>query len=237
MLQTTRNAFAIRSLQCLFFEQGYTDDLYQPISRDADLRDEIGLDSQELVALACAASEFTVGTDELDDANLVTVGDVLDHLELHMNPWLGGAEQIVMQGSVTIPQSIEQVFSYIADCEDWPIHLGHVVSIEDLKRDGNAENFRMTIRELTDGKVYFVDSSRLVNRDRHEIDFVQPRPPKGFKNHMGGWRFLEKGPRCTELVSFHQFSLDEDADLEESVMLIRKHIRAALQTWAKVGGQ
>ncbi|MEO9514571.1 MAG: SRPBCC family protein [Paracoccaceae bacterium] len=237
MLQKTQNAFAAHSLQCLFFEQGYIDELYEPISRDADLRDDFGLDSQELVALACAASELAIGTDEIDDAGLFTVDDVLDHLERHMNPWLGGAEQMVMQGSVTIPQSLEQVFAYIADCKDWPKHLGHVVAIDDLKRDGNAEKFRMTIRELTDGAEYSVDSSRLVNCDLHEIDFVQPRPPVGFKNHMGGWRFLEKGPNQTELVSFHQFSLDEDADLEESVILIRKHIRAALQTWANVGGR
>lgn len=237
MLQTTKNAFAIRSLHCLFFEQGYTDELYQPISRDADLRDEFGLDSQELVALACAASELTIGAAELDDASLVTVGDVLDHLELHMNPWLGGAEQMVMQGSVTIQQPLEQVFAYIADCEDWPKHLDHVVAIDNLERDGDAENFRMTIRELTDGREYSVVSNRLVNRNRQEIDFVQPRPPEGFVNHMGGWRFIEKDPARTELVSFHQFSLDDDANLEESVILIRKHIRAALQTWANIGGQ
>ncbi|MEP6068485.1 MAG: SRPBCC family protein [Paracoccaceae bacterium] len=237
MLQKTKTAFAAHSLQCLFFEQGYIDDLHETIERDEDLRDVYGLDSQELVALACAASEYAIGCDDLDDVDINTAGDVLDHLEAHMNPWLGGGEQMVMQGSITIPQGLDQVFSFIADCEAWPDHLDHVVAIDNVTREGDAENFRMTIKELTDGQQYSVDSSRLVNRDRKEIDFVQPRPPKGFKNHMGGWRFIEKGPKKTELVSFHQFSLEEDSDLEDAVLLIRKHIRAALQTWANVGGK
>jgi len=142
---------------------------------------------------------------------------------------------VFMQGSVLIDQSIDAVFGYIADCENWPEHLDHVTAIENLVRDGQRESFTMSIRELSDGHIYSVDSRRIVNRESRTVDFTQPRPPKGFATHQGGWRFVGRGPGRTELVSFHRFSLEGAKGLAEACALIRKHIKAALGTWAEIG--
>ncbi len=237
MLQNPRPAFARHLLLCIFFEQGYIDDIDEIVPEDADLRDEFGLDSQEIVELASTVDEICIGAEGLGNMEIYTAGDVLAYLEEHLNIWLGDTEQMVMQGSIVISKPVDTVFGYIADCEAWPKHLNHVTAIDDLQRDGKAETFRMSIRELTDGREYSVDSSRTVDRELHEIDFVQPRPPEGFLHHAGGWRFVPLAGDWTRLVSFHKFTLKEGADLEDAAVLIRKHIRAALKTWALVGAK
>lgn len=237
MLSKIEPTNAVQAMQCIFFEQGFIDSLNDEISADASLRDVYDCDSQDMVTIACAVNELCIGAEELYEGDLVTAGDITEYVESHLNHWLPKDTDIIMQSSIEIRQPIDTVFRYIADYQSWPEHLAHVTKVNPLSQDGTFEKFRMHIKELTNGEEYSVDSQRSVNREAKEIEFDQLRPPNGFKVHKGGWRFRELAPDRTELISFHGFTLYDSEHAADACTLIRKHIRAALSTWADVGNK
>lgn len=237
MLLKTEPINAVQAMQCIFFEQGFIDSLNDEIKPDASLRDDYDMDSQDVVTVACAVSELCIGPETVYEGDLVTAADIIEHVESHLNPWLPKDTEIIMQGSIEIRQPIDVVFGYIADYQSWPEHLAHVTQVEPLSDEGDLERFRMHIRELTNGQEYSVDSQRIVNRETREVEFEQPRPPEGFKTHKGGWRFRKLAADRTELISYHGFTLEDPEQADDACTLIRKHIRAALSTWADVGNK
>ncbi|GBQ09298.1 SRPBCC family protein [Swaminathania salitolerans] len=219
----------------VLFELGVLDDAFRQPDLKANLRDDLGCDSQEVVSACELVSALALSAPPLDDADVETVEDLVGYLSAARDPWLPENEPFVMQGSIVIDQDIETVFGYIRDYRIWPDVLGHVTRIEPETDDGTLQSFRMHIAELGTETEYFVQSWRYVNAQHRIIDFLQPRPPEGFTVHKGGWRFEAIGRGKTRLISFHGFQLDDKTSAEDSVALIRKHINAALNTWARRG--
>ncbi|KZL23798.1 SRPBCC family protein [Pseudovibrio sp. WM33] len=219
----------------VFFELGVLDDVSELTDLSADLRDDLGCDSQEIVSACELVSALALTAEPLDDTMVESVQDLVAHLSAARDPWLPTNEPFVMQGSTIIEQDVDTVFGYIRDYRDWPDVLAHVTMIEPETDDGKLQSFRMHIAELGSGDEYYVQSWRYVNEQYRIVDFLQPRPPEGFVTHKGGWRFEPLADGKTRLISFHGFELEEDASAEDNVALIRKHINAALNTWARWG--
>ncbi len=235
MLEKSKNARALMDVGNTLFELGILETPTRlPVGSHA-LRDDLGLDSQEMVGLVVGLSSLATNCDPLDEAAVKTVNDLVAYLENSRDVWLPTDVSYVLQGSATVDQGIETVYSYIADYRKWPEVLAHVTKIEPEYDDERFQSFKMHIEELTTKDSYFVQSWRYVNSEAGIIDFTQPRPPAGFRVHKGGWRFKALGPNQTELISYHGFDLDEGVNVEDAITLIRKHIQAALKTWVSYG--
>ncbi|BEM34575.1 hypothetical protein SME36J_32110 [Serratia marcescens] len=217
------------------FELGVIDSNNDSVEMEQDIRQGLGLDSQELMTLVEIVSSLGLSAAPLDEDNVTTLADLVNYLAAHRDRWLHTDVPFVLQGSTIISQDIETVFSYIRDYRKWPEMLAHVTKIEEDMDDGRLQSFTMHIEELGTKQDYFVKSWRYVNDEHRIIDFSQPLPPKGFRSHKGGWRFQPLADGRTRLISYHGFSLHDDTQADEAIILIRKHIHAALSTWARLG--
>lgn len=226
---------AIMDVANTLFELGVIDSLNKNMEMDKDVRQELGLDSQELMTLVNIISSLGLSADPIYENNVTTLSDLVDYLKEHRDSWLHNDVPFVLQGSTIISQDIDTVFSYIRDYQKWPEVLAHVTKIEKDMDDGRLQSFIMHIEELGTKQDYFVKSWRYVNDEHRIIDFSQPLPPKGFRCHKGGWRFQPLADGRTRLISYHGFSLHDDAQADYAITLIRKHIHAALSTWARFG--
>lgn len=235
MLKKSKNVRALVDVCNALFELGILESpIVVPAGTDR-LRADLGLDSQEMVGIAEGLSSLATNCDPLDESTVETVNDLVAYLEKSRDMWLPTDVPYVLQGSATIKQDIETVFLYIADYRKWPDILAHVTKIEPEYDDGRMQSFKMNIEELTTKDNYFVQSWRYVNSEAGIVDFTQPKPPAGFSAHKGGWRFKSLGSNRTELISYHGFDLNEGINVDDSIALIRKHIQAALKTWANYG--
>lgn len=226
---------AVMDVANTLFELGIIESNNENIAVDKDIRIELGLDSQELMTLVDIISSLGISAMPLDENNVRTLSDLIDYLKENRDSWLHDDVPFVLQGSTIISQNIDTVFSYIRDYQKWPDILEHVKKIEKDMDDGRLQSFIMHIEELDTRQDYFVKSWRYVNDEHRIIDFSQPIPPKGFRCHKGGWRFQALADGRTRLISYHGFSLHDDAQADDAITLIRKHIHAALSTWARFG--
>lgn len=226
---------AVMDVANTLFELGIIESNNENIAVDKDIRIELGLDSQELMTLVDIISSLGISATPLDENNVRTLSDLIDYLKENRDSWLHDDVPFVLQGSTIISQNIDTVFSYIRDYQKWPDILEHVTKIEKDMDDGRLQSFIMHIEELDTRQDYFVKSWRYVNDEHRIIDFSQPIPPKGFRCHKGGWRFQALADGRTRLISYHGFSLHDDAQVDDAITLIRKHIHAALSTWARFG--
>lgn len=224
---------AAQDIKNALFELGILESFNDSLNLEQTLRDDLGLDSQEVVSLIEIVSSLIISDTPIDDEDFKTVSDLVSYLASNRTTWLPTETDYVMQDSVVIEQDINTVFGYIANYEKWPEVLDHVAKIETDYNDHKFQSFKMHIDELGSNERYFVQSWRYVNKERLIIDFSQPLPPKHFLIHQGGWRFKSIAPNKTELISYHGFSLKEGADIETAFILIRKHIQAALKTWSQ----
>ena len=228
---------AVRDVGNALFELGILDSTDETLRGSQTLREDLGLDSQEIIGLVVALSSLAINSNPLDEASVKTVDDLYGYLEQGRDSWLPTDVPYVLQGSITINQRVEEVISYIANYRRWPEVLDHVKAIEPEYDDGRLQSFKMHIEELSTKEGYCVQSWRYVNAEAGIIDFTQPIPPAGFRIHKGGWRFRSLDGGRTELISYHGFDLHDGASPEDSIELIRKHIQAALKTWASFGDE
>lgn len=219
----------------ILFELGITGSSNEILDPKKDIRNQLGLDSQEVMTLVEIVSSLAISAKPLHEDNVNTLNDLINYLVAHRDNWLHKDVPFILQGSTVINRDIDSVFGYIKDYQRWPKILSHVSKIEPDNDDGRLQSFIMHIEELGTGQEYFVKSWRYVNEELRVIDFSQPLPPKGFRCHKGGWRFQSLGEGRTRLISYHGFSLSDDANAEDAIVLIRKHIHAALSTWARYG--
>ncbi|QDW31678.1 hypothetical protein FFE93_000470 [Yersinia sp. KBS0713] len=219
----------------ILFELGITGSSNEILDPKKDIRNQLGLDSQEVMTLVEIVSSLAISAKPLHEDNVNTLNDLINYLVAHRDNWLHKDVPFILQGSTVINRDIDSVFGYIKDYQRWPKILSHVSKIEPDNDDGRLQSFIMHIEELGTGQEYFVKSWRYVNEELRVIDFSQPLPPKGFRCHKGGWRFQSLDEGRTRLISYHGFSLSDDANAEDAIVLIRKHIHAALSTWARYG--
>lgn len=224
---------ALSDIKNALFELGIIDSFDETINLEQTLRDDLGLDSQEVISLIEIVSSLISSGESFEEDNFKKVSDLVYYLASNRAPWLPIDVDYVFQGSITIEKDINTVFEYIANYEQWPEVLDHVEKIETEYNDNKFQSFKMHIREINSSDRYFVKSWRYINKENLIIDFSQPLPPKNFQIHQGGWRFRAINKNRTELISYHGFSLKKDADVEEAFILIRKHIQAALTTWSQ----
>jgi acyl carrier protein len=237
MVKPSRQRSALSDVRNALFEIGVVDSPAVVLQLGDDLRDTLGLDSQELVSLAVSLSSLATSAPALKEDEVCTVTDLVEYVAMHRDIWLPTDLPYVLQGSATINKDLGWVQSCIADYEKWPEILAHVTTVEPEYDDGRFQYFRMHFEELNTREHYFVQSSRYVNLEAGIIDFTQPKPPVGFKVHKGGWRFKALDANKTELIAYHAFDLDDGVSIEDSMALIRKHIHAALTTWTNHGNK
>lgn len=237
MVKPSKQSRALTDVRNALFEIGVIDSPAVLLQSGDELRDTLGLDSQELVSLAVSLSSLATSAAPVNEEEVRTVADLVEYVGMHRDNWLPTDLPYVLQGSATINQNLVWVQACIAEYEKWPDILAHVTKIEPEYDDGRFQNFRMHIEELNTKEHYFVQSSRYMNLEAGIIDFTQPKPPVGFKVHKGGWRFKVLDANKTELISYHAFDLDDGVNIEDSIALIRKHIHAALKTWTNHGNK
>lgn len=237
MLKKSKRDRALLDVRNVLFESGILDTPTDMLDPRDELRNKLGIDSQELVGLAVGLSSLATSSKQLDETTMRVVDDLVEYVATNRDTWLPTDVPYVLQSSITINQNREWVQSCIAEYHKWPKILAHVKKIEPEYDDGCFQSFKMYIEELTTLDNYFVQSLRYVNCEAGIIDFTQPKPPSGFRIHKGGWRFKKLRSNVTSLIAYHGFELDENADVADSIALIRKHIQAALKTWADYGNK
>lgn len=228
---------ALMDVGNVLFELGIIDSPTTALQMEDNLRDTLGLDSQEEVTVFVLLSSLATNGAQINEVKIHTVGDLVEYAAMNRDTWLPTDVPYVLQGSTTINQSLEWVQSCIAEYRKWPEILAHVTKIEPEYDDGRFQTFKMHIEELNTKEHYFVQSWRYMNLNAGIIDFTQPKPPADFRIHKGGWRFKVKDSNKTELISYHGFDLNEEVNIEDSIALIRKHIYAALKTWSDYGNK
>lgn len=87
--------------------------------------------------------------------------------------------------------------------ERWPEVAPHVVGIELLYDDDNAQVLVMTVN--TRGRIDAFKSVRV--REGNVIRYIQPRPPRILQHHHGSWTF-EAHDGGTRVVSTHAIEVD-----------------------------
>jgi len=237
MVNPSKHDIALSDVRNALFEIGVIDSPTAMLQPCDELRYTLGVDSQELVSLSLSLSWLASNGTRINEAEVRTVADLVEYVAVNRDVWLPTDVPYVLQGSTTINKNIEWVKSCIADYRKWPEILAHVKKIEPEYDDGGFQTFKMHIEEINTKENYFVQSWRYMNLDAGIIDFTQPKPPSGFKVHKGGWRFKAKDANKTELISYHGFDLNEEANIEDSIALIRTHINTALKTWKEYGNK
>lgn len=233
MNELQKKEVAVKDIKNALFELGILESFQETLDLEDTLRDGLGLDSQEIGSLIEIISSLIISEKEIKDHDFEKVLDLVEYLASNRRPWLPTKTNHVMQDSIVIDQDINTIFNYIENHEKWPEVLDHVVKIETDYNDHRFQSFKMYIDELGSNEQYFVQSWRYINKEQYIIDFSQPLAPKSFLIHQGGWRFKMITSNKTELISYHGFTLKEDADAEAAFILIRKHIQAALKTWSE----
>lgn len=87
--------------------------------------------------------------------------------------------------------------------ERWPEVAPHVVGIELLHNDDDAQVLVMTVD--TRGRIDRFKSVRV--REGNVIRYIQPRPPRILQHHHGSWTF-EAHDDGTRVVSTHTIEVD-----------------------------
>ena len=178
-----KTEIAVKDIKNALYELGILESFEDSLDLEQTLRDDLGLDSQEIVSLIEIVTSLIISGEPLDDENLKTVSDLVCYLASNRATWLPTETSYVMQNSIIIEQDIDTVFDYIADYEKWPNVLDHVAKIETEYNDQKFQSFKMHIDELGSNENYYVQSWRYVNKNQFIIDFSQPRPPKNFLVH------------------------------------------------------
>lgn len=96
------------------FELGFVDTIDAPLDHALSLRDDLGLDSLELVSLAETLSGLATGTPPLDGQAIATVGDCVAFIHDARDPWLPTDTPYVLQGSLVIRRPAAEVYTSIA---------------------------------------------------------------------------------------------------------------------------
>lgn len=113
MCKESINKRAILDVRNVLFELGIIDGVEDIPPLNKNLRDDLGLDSQELVSVAVELSSLSVCHQPLHEADMTSVNDLVVYLEQGRDVWLPTDTQYILQGAVIINQNIETVFSYI----------------------------------------------------------------------------------------------------------------------------
>ncbi|MCA2711299.1 MAG: hypothetical protein IM473_14620 [Microcystis sp. M015S2] len=127
--------------------------------------------------------------------------------------------------------------------EDWTKFLPHIQAINVLYDDGRYQEFTMTVVSEKDAGTLTVRSVRLCDGDKGTISFFQPEPPKFLTHHAGGWQFIPIDDQTCQVITFHNWNLQEEkaaamfseGDYEQRVAdLLLNHAKFALGNWKRV---
>lgn len=219
----------------ILFELGLINSIEDKLDTTQNIYNSLGLDSQEIATLATRISSLAIFSKSIEVSDIKNLNDIIIYLAVHRDHWLHKDVPFTMQDSIILNNDFATVFSLINEYQRWPEILNHILKVEKNINVGRLQNFIMQIEDSTTGKTYFVETCRYVDEISFTIDFSQTIPPQGFKCHKGGWRFQSLGKNRTRLITFHGFSLLPDESVEKAILLIRKHIKAALTTWSHYG--
>jgi hypothetical protein len=109
--------------------------------------------------------------------------------------------EVVVEG--VGPQVVQDAYWRL---ERWPEIAPHVVAIDIVYGDENAQVLIMTVQ--TRGQIDSFKSIRAL--DGNVIRYLQPRPPRMLRHHHGSWVF-EAILTGTRVVSSHVIEIDIDA--------------------------
>ena len=142
MLKPSKQNRALSDVRNALFEIGVIDSPTAVLQLGDELRDTLGLDSQELVSIAVSLSSLATNSAPInDEAELRTVADLVEYVAINRDVWLPTDIPYVLQGSATINQNLEWVQSCIAEYRKWPEILAHVTKIEPEYDDGRFQTF------------------------------------------------------------------------------------------------
>jgi acyl carrier protein len=208
---------------------------------------DLGMDSQELVSLACELERhFGVPVHESDVHSGMTVADVVTLMAGKLTARPSGQTSTPRQGSlveqIVVHAPWAEVYDGLLHVEAWPSLLPHIDRIDVVYDDGRYQEFWMTVRS-TDGSTIRVRSIRRCG-DR-EILFFQPEPPRYLARHSGGWKFEPVGDRQSIVTTYHEWVLNDRVDdvfpattdetTEAQVArVLRDHARLALGSWKSI---
>lgn len=145
--------------------------------------------------------------------------------------------------SIIIERDAQTAYQALFNLEKWSKLLPHVQTVKILYDDGRYQEFTMTVISEKDAGTLTVRSVRLCDEEKGEIGFFQPEPPDFLTHHAGGWRFIPLGDQTCQVVTFHNWNLNEEKatkifpgeDYSERVAdLLLNHANFALDNWKKI---
>ena len=210
---------------------------------DAELEDELGMDSQEMVEfLTIFGKELGIPLNDDIVTKKMTVRQLAGKLDGSQSAKPGGegAESSLTEETL-IQASVQTVYERLLNVRDWPSLLPHVEQIDMVYDDGRYQEFYMSVKG-TDGSAIKVRSVRKC--EPGEILFFQPQPPVFLKTHNGGWQFSPTESGGCRVVTYHNWRLSEQAAViypddghptaQRVEALLREHARFALNSWKSI---
>ncbi|MCK9874636.1 SRPBCC family protein [Frankia sp. Ag45/Mut15] len=228
------------------------------------LRDELGMDSQEIVHLLSSLARGR-GVDLPDGSNRVgSIRSIQDVVEL-LAAALDRPATPEQTGTVAAPRAIETiddaptlayrcrtsavirrpkavVYQALHDMAAWPTHLPHVLEIDVRYDDGQYQEFHMAVDSPTG--MLRVRSIRNCQPDL--IEWFQPEPPHFLAHHGGTWRFQDTPEGFCEITATHAWNLEptvasttfpptpQRSTADAVTEMLLDHANLAISTWRAV---
>lgn len=227
-------------------------DIEDQADLDSALRDDLGMDSREMVHLLATLERRLGLTIPERSTRMPGLRDVRDVLNLLIEAESSQAGIYTIDDAPTLAHRCrssqviqappEMVYRALHEVQAWPIHLPHVLEIVIRHDDGQYQEFVMAV-DSPKGQLR-VRSVR--NCVPGLIEWFQPEPPDFLLHHGGTWRFHARPDGTTELEATHAWNLDKDEatrlfpaetgkDTAEQVHeLLLEHSRLAIETWRTV---
>jgi hypothetical protein len=204
------------------------------------LGEDIGMDSQELVSLACELQSLTgIKVEGYDFKRSMTVAEVTEVLEQKISHEL--AKSFSLTEEIYIRAEPKRLSQALWAVENWKDLLPHIEDIQVIYDDGTFQEFWMTVRGV-DSSVIKVRSVRKCESER--IRFFQPEPPSFLKEHRGEWTWKGAKHGGTGVTTKHEWRLSRKAYAmypseklttpERVETLLRGHAKFALENWKAI---
>lgn len=223
------------------------------LNDNAKLEDDLDMDSQELVELACAIEtrleiKLPGGFVQKD----LNIGQLINKV----NNFIQGEKQKMdkskqqnfkfgFEESLIINAPTNDIYDALHDVSSWSKYLPHIKKIDITYDDGQYQEFYMEVLSEND-KVLRVRSIRNCQKDLLSIDFFQPEPPKFLIHHAGSWRFKSIADNSCKVTVSHKWNLNEaqanklfpaksGATTEEQIEeLLKSHSQTTLNSWKNI---
>src|SRR5687768_16611499 len=140
---------------------------------------------------------------------------------------------LLVEDSIQINASMEDVFEHCWNAEAWPKITDHVKRIGMIEKRPDYQRFMMTV--AGSGIDHVVESTRYAER-YSRIRYIQLKPPIALRDHQGEWLFAQLATGVA-IRLIHRAVLDEAVAPRVLGVDSLEHARATVATMFRSNGR